>query len=206
MTLGRLNPVHPAPVIDRTDDSGERQTRVAVYGERHFFLEVLIEAIERCGFAASWADWPSDHVLLDADLVVLSLDVDGYSERVRRLIRVLAAAELIAVTIDAATPQPPGGSWTPAGAIWAIDPALMSVDELAGTITAAAEQRRAAAARRARDDRAAAIWDTARESSIPMMQHDRKPGEDGVETDGVASRADGDHAAAVGGGDGGRQR
>lgn len=206
MTLERLNPTNPVRVIDRTDDSGEAQTRVAVIGERDLFLDVLIEAIQRSGFTAWWADWPGDDPNpCDADLVVLNLDADGYSDRVRRLIRGLAGAELIAVTIDAAAPQPPSRSWTPAGAIWAVDPTVTNIDELACTIDAAAEHRNATVARRRRADRAADAWETTSESSILTMRGWPARADDERDAGGAPSRADGDPATPKDEGDGGRQ-
>jgi hypothetical protein len=207
MTLQRLNRTDPVSVIDRTDDSAGAQTRVAVYGRPGFFLEVLIEAILRCGFTAWRADWPGDEPIPDsADLVVLSLGADGYSQRIRRLIRRIAGQDLIAVTIDAAAPRRHSRRWTPAGAIWAVDPASTSMEELADTIIAAAEQRRMVVARRDRANRAAAVWNAARESSILMMRQDRGQVDDGTGPDGVSSPGDGDRTGAGGGDDGGRQQ
>jgi methylmalonyl-CoA mutase cobalamin-binding subunit len=206
MTLDRLNPTRPVPVIDRTDDSGADNVRVAVLGQRDLFGDVLIEAMRHAGFTAWWAGAEGDDPIPeDADLVVLSLGTAGYSTSVRRLVRRLAAADLLAITIDGAASPPPGRSWIAAGAIWAVDPAVTSIDDLVATIEAAVAHRTAGMIHRRRSDSAEDAWVSAHESSILTMRDEPVAAEHAVDPRVVEPRADNDLADDLGGGDVGRQ-
>jgi hypothetical protein len=206
MTLHRLNPTRPVPVIDRTDDSGAGNVRVAVIGQRDLFVDVLIEAIRHAGLTARWAG-PDDEdpISADTDLVLLTLGTAGYTAIVRRLIRRLADADLPAITIDIAASPPPGRSWIAAGAIWAVDPGVTSIEDLIATIEAAVAHRAAGMRHRRRSDLAEHAWASAHESSIVTMRDEPVSAEHAVDPRVVEPRADNDLADDLGGGDVGRQ-
>ena len=217
MTLRRLNLAGPGPVIDRTDDSGDRPVRAVVLGEPGLFVAVLVDAIRTSGITTWWADWDKPKTLMDdlttrsADLVVLHLADAGYTQDARDLIRRLASRRVLAIALDRAARPPAGRSWVEAGALWAVNPLSASLDELALTILNAAGQRGVARRERHRADLAGEAWtaavvgSSAPESSILTMRRTRLAGDDAASGNGLGSPTDGNPSRRLTRGDQGRQ-
>ena len=176
MTLPRSNPGRGRAVIDRNDDS--RRVHVAAIGGPSILLDVLISALGVLHVDAWRVDpgplqAPADGVRLrSADVVLLDLSTEGYSSRSRALIRRLAREGWLTVVLDRDARPRLGRRAIEAGALWAVNPRSITVEDLADVVHRAAITRRNEEDAQRRAHLARQAWDEAigAESSILTMR------------------------------------